>query len=397
MKLQLATVLCAALLAAGCVSQQTYNTEVAKANTLTTQNQQLDALNQQLRGELASDQAQITQLQNQLKVTMVNEVLFAEGGWTLSPKGEAALAKIAPSLSKLQGQQIVVEGFTVVGMPRTGIRSALTDHVSIRYNTCMDNYKWGILTGFAEHVVIEHNTCSGSEDEHGIYFSNSADDPIALARLRQLAAHEVGHALGFAHNFAASRHGNGSVMDYPHPQEELRPDGTIDISKAYPQRIGDWDKVTINYGYRQFPQGTNEAPALTKILDDAWAVDLRFLTNQDMDANPRADWWSNGANQADELNRLMKVRRAALDRIGERTIRAGMPMAMIEEPLVPIYMYHHWAAEAAASIVAEFVYGPIDTLLFGSIPLKMRGLDRALVAIALAGGGLVWLTPRLRG
>ena len=112
MNLKLATLLCATLLAAGCVSQQTYNTEVAKANTLTTQNQQLDALNQQLRGELASDQAQITQLQNQLKVTMVNEVLFAEGGWTLSPKGEAALAKIAPSLSKLQGQQIVVEGFT---------------------------------------------------------------------------------------------------------------------------------------------------------------------------------------------------------------------------------------------------------------------------------------------
>ena len=96
MKIQVATILCAALLAAGCVSQQTYNTEVAKANTLSASNQQLDALNQQLRGELASDQAQITQLQNQLKVTMVNEVLFAEGGWTLSPKGEAALAKIAP-------------------------------------------------------------------------------------------------------------------------------------------------------------------------------------------------------------------------------------------------------------------------------------------------------------
>jgi chemotaxis protein MotB len=114
MKLQFATILCAALLAAGCVSQQTYNTEVAKANTLSTSNsnQQLDALNQKLTGELGADQAQITQLQNQLKVTMVNEVLFAEGGWTLSPKGEAALAKIAPTLSKLQGQQIVVEGFT---------------------------------------------------------------------------------------------------------------------------------------------------------------------------------------------------------------------------------------------------------------------------------------------
>ena len=73
---------------------------------------------------------------------------------------------------------VVIEGFTVNGMPRTGIRSALTDHVTIRYNSCNSNYKWGILTGFAEHVIIEHNTCSASEDEHGIYFGNSADDPI---------------------------------------------------------------------------------------------------------------------------------------------------------------------------------------------------------------------------
>jgi hypothetical protein len=73
---------------------------------------------------------------------------------------------------------VVIEGFTVNDMPRTGIRTALTDHVTIRYNNCANNFKWGILTGFAEHVIIEHNTCSGSEDEHGIYFSNSADDPI---------------------------------------------------------------------------------------------------------------------------------------------------------------------------------------------------------------------------
>ncbi|MEO8590859.1 MAG: right-handed parallel beta-helix repeat-containing protein [Flavobacteriales bacterium] len=73
---------------------------------------------------------------------------------------------------------VVIEGFTVNDMPRTGIRTALTDHVTIRYNSCANNFKWGILTGFAEHVVIEHNVCSGSQDEHGIYFGNSADDPI---------------------------------------------------------------------------------------------------------------------------------------------------------------------------------------------------------------------------
>src|SRR4029077_10814140 len=117
-------------------------------------------------------------------------------------------------------------------------------------------------------------------------------------------------------------------------------------------------KVTINYGYRQFPAGTNETAALTKILDDAWAQDLRYFTNQDTDIHPRVEQWSNGTNQADELNRMMKVRRAALNRIGEQTIRAGAPMATIEEPLVPIFMYHRYAVEGAASMIGgqEFVY-----------------------------------------
>jgi chemotaxis protein MotB len=103
--IKISLALAAVVLAAGCVSQQTYNTEVQKAD-------QYSALNKKLSAELGADQAQITQLQNQLKVTMVNEVLFPEGGWTLSPKGEAALAKIAPTLAALKGQQIVVEGFT---------------------------------------------------------------------------------------------------------------------------------------------------------------------------------------------------------------------------------------------------------------------------------------------
>src|SRR5262249_12156579 len=125
-----------------------------------------------------------------------------------------------------------------------------------------------------------------------------------------------------------------------------------------------WDKVAINYGYRQLPHG-DEPAALNKILDDAWAKDLRYMTNQDTDTHPRVDQWSNGVNQADELLRLMKVRRAALNRLGEHTIRRGAPMATIEEPLVPIFMYHRYTVESTASMVAgqDFIYA-------------MRGDDR---------------------
>jgi hypothetical protein len=182
----------------------------------------------------------------------------------------------------------------------------------------------------------------------------------ALARIRQLAAHEVGHTLGLGHQYYNSAKGRISVMDYPHPLEKLNPDGTVDLSDAYAVGIGDWDKVAIAYGYQDFPRGTDESAGLRKILDDAWKQDLIYLTNQDTDATPKSDQWNNGAglDMAGELNRLMKVRRAALDRFDETVIRKDAPMATMEEALVPLYMYHRYAVEAAASAVGgqDYIY-----------------------------------------
>ena len=178
----------------------------------------------------------------------------------------------------------------------------------------------------------------------------------ALARIRQLSAHEVGHTIGLGHNYYDSTQGRISVMDYPHPLVTLREDGTLDHSEVYDVGIGEWDQVTIGYGYQDFPEGTDVQASLTALLDEAWEVDVLYLSNQDMSANPRVDQWSNGTDAAAELNRMMQVRRVALDRFGERSIKLGRPMATMEEGLVPLYLHHRYQVDAAASALGGIHY-----------------------------------------
>ena len=177
----------------------------------------------------------------------------------------------------------------------------------------------------------------------------------ALARIRQLSAHEVGHTLGLGHNYYDSDVGRISVMDYPHPL--ITWDGSeFDYSEVYDVDIGEWDKVSIQYGYSVFQPGADEAAELDRILDEAWEQDIRYLTGQDASAHARVDQWSNGTDAGAELDRMLDVRRAAMDRFGERVIRKGTPMAQMEEVLVPLYMHHRYQVTAAASVLGGMHY-----------------------------------------
>ena len=201
---------------------------------------------------------------------------------------------------------------------------------------------------------------------------SSQSDPMmtmSLDRLRQLAAHEVGHTLGLPHNYIASTEGNApgaterfgraSVMDYPTMVAKIK-GASIDLSDAYAKGIGAYDKWSIRYGYEQFPSGTNEKQALNKLVNDMHKAGLTFLTDQDArpegSSHPGTHLWDNGSNAVDELKRVMDVRKIALANFTEKKIAVGAPMATLEEVFVPMYMFHRYQVEAAAKVLGGQTY-----------------------------------------
>lgn len=195
------------------------------------------------------------------------------------------------------------------------------------------------------------------------YAKNNVDDNFALqmaiARIRQLSAHEIGHTLGFAHNFAASSNNRASVMDYPHPKFTLE-DGKIDFSNAYGTKIGLWDKVIVAYAYQDFSKGKNEEEELNAILEDAFATGLKYLSDSDArpqgSASSSAHLWDNGGNIHDELYNILKIRKTAIDNFSADNIKTSQPYSILEDVFVPLYFLHRFQTEATVKLIGGLDY-----------------------------------------
>jgi hypothetical protein len=245
--------------------------------------------------------------------------------------------------------------------PRSG--EIIKGHVTLGSLRVKQDYliALGLTSPFSADGV-DVNTAAGDATT-GIKADDQVDiskqKDMALARIRQLSAHEVGHTIGIAHNFAASEYGRESVMDYPHPLVSVQ-DGKISLDDAYDVGMGEWDKYVVAYGYQVYSDANSEQQGLKRLVVDARSKGFRYQSDPDSRqsnaANAQGHLWDNGADAVSELSRISEVRKIAIANFGIKTIQTGATLSSLEETFAPIYLLHRYQLDAVAKLIGGVNY-----------------------------------------
>lgn len=207
---------------------------------------------------------------------------------------------------------------------------------------------------------------------------------MALSRIKQLSAHEIGHTLGFSHNFSASSNNDSSVMDYPHPNIKLI-NNKINIENAYSTGIGEWDKVSVAYSYSEFDELQDENLELDKILENSFRNNLSFISDADSrpigSSHPTAHLWDNGPDAVVELKKLIQIRDIALQNISLDHLKKGEPYSNLQDLIVPIYLLHRYQSEAVVKLIGGVDY---DYAVKGNIKYEINMIEKNKQREALA-------------
>jgi len=279
----------------------------------------------------------------------------------------------------VEGAQWWADAFDAAGFPgayRVEILPEDADPLDVRYNVIQwvhrETRGWSYGGGVVDprtgerlkgHVILGSQRVRQDrmifEGLAGVAKTGTGadDDPVELAldRIRQLSAHEVGHAIGLGHNFAASAQNRASVMDYPHPWVRANADGTLDFSQTYDVGMGAWDIASLSWLYAIAPEGADEAAYLEGLVRGIQQEGLLFVADGGGRGtgtmHPYASVWDNGADPVAELENVMAVRRIALEGFGLDRISEGAPASDLRKVIVPIYLYHRYQTPAAAKLL----------------------------------------------
>ncbi len=209
--------------------------------------------------------------------------------------------------------------------------------------------------------LIDYNIYAGLLPAAGPQGLGVSAEQFAMERRKQHAAHEIGHTLGFPHNYIASSQGRTSVMDYPFPLISLTANGALDLSKAYAPAGGAWDTLTVRYGYTWFPDAASEKSGLAQIIKDGLSRNVRFIADQHSGADgsiPDATRWVEGSTAFESVERSSNVRRLLIDKFDDRAIKAGEPLYLLNMRFAHVYLHHRYSLESVIKFIGgmDFTY-----------------------------------------